>query len=125
MVTFSGLLTALDRKLWRELLHLKGQIATIALVLASGIVSFISLRGTYVSLESALSDYYDRYRFAHVFANLERAPITLAREIERLPGVALVETRIVEEVTLPIEGLTRPAYGKLLSLPASREPVRP
>ena len=38
----------------------------------------------------------------------------------RLPaGVSRAEARIVEDVTLPIEGMPRPAFGKLVSLPAS------
>ena len=113
--------TTLDRKLLRDLERLKGQIATIALVLASGITSFISMRGTYASLESSRDGYYDRSRFAHVFAAAERAPESLAEHIESLPGVESVQTRIAEDVTLPIEGMPRPAYGRLLSLPATRE----
>ena len=96
---------------------------TIALVIASGITSFVALRGAYASLEAARAQYYDRFRFADVFARVERAPETLARRIERLPGVALADTRIVEEVTLPIEGMGRPAYGRLLSLPQSGAPA--
>ncbi len=115
-------ISALNRKLLRELLRLKGQIATIALVVASGITSYIALRGNYLSLEDARAAYYDRLRFAHVFARVERAPEWTARRIEALPGVRLVQTRIAEEVTLPLEGMSRPAYGRLLSLPPSREP---
>jgi len=102
---------------------LKGQIITIALVLAGGIACFISLRGTYLSLEDARSAYYDRYRFADVFARAERAPEELIEKIEALPSVEVVESRIVEEVTIPIEGLARPAYGRLLSLPSGRPPA--
>jgi len=109
--------SALSRKLLREVARLSGQVITIALVLASGITSFIALRGTYASLEAAREAYYDRYRFGHVFATLERAPELLRRRIEDLPGVALVETRISEQVTLPLEGMARPAYARLLSLP--------
>jgi putative ABC transport system permease protein len=116
-------LAALDRKLLREVSLLKGQIATIALVLASGITCFIALRGTYSSLEWSRESYYDRYRFAHVFARVERAPESAARRIEALPGVALIQTRIAKEVTLPIEGLARPAYGQVISLPAHGEPA--
>ena len=115
--------TTLDRKLLREVSRLKGQVVTIALVVASGIVCFISLRGTYTSLEASRSAYYDRYRFADVFARVESAPESVARRIERLPGVSNVQTRITKEVTLPLEGMSRPAYGRLLSLPASHEPV--
>ena len=113
------LVSALNRKLLREVLRLKGQVLTIALVLASGMSSFIGMRGTYEALERAREAYYDRYRFAQVFATLERAPASLSRRIETLPGVALLDTRISEQVTLPIQGMPRPAYGRLLSLPAS------
>ena len=111
-------LSALDRKLLREVALLRGQIATIALVLASGITCFIALRGTYSSLEWSRDAYYDRYRFAHVFARVERAPESAARRIEALPGVALVQTRIAKDVNVPIEGLARAAYGQIISLPA-------
>lgn len=113
------LVSALERKLLRELSRLKGQIVTIALVVASGITSFIALRGTYVALEAAREAYYDRYRFAHVFATLERAPESVARRIEAIPGVELVQTRIAAEVAVPIPGMARTAYARLLSIPAS------
>jgi putative ABC transport system permease protein len=117
------LLSALNRKLVREVVHLKGQVATIALVLASGITCFIALRGTYASLEWSRDAYYDRYRFAHVFAHAERAPEFIAQRIESLPGVALLQTRITEEVSVPIEGMDRPAYARLLSLPVAGAPT--
>lgn len=116
-------LKALDRKLLRETARLKGQIATIALVLASGIICFVSLRGTYASLAESQAAYYDRFRFAHVFATAERAPEALARRIETLPGVETVQTRVARDVTVPIEGMQRPAYARLVSLPASHEPA--
>lgn len=116
-------LTALDRKLVRETRRLKGQILTIALVLASGIVCFVSLGGTYASLANAQSNYYDRTRFAHVFAGAERVPEHVARRIEALPGVETVETRVAADATVPIEGMQRPAYARVLSLPAQRAPL--
>ncbi|HSU38971.1 MAG TPA: ABC transporter permease, partial [Polyangiaceae bacterium] len=54
---------------------------------------------------------------ADVFAQAERVPETVARRIEALPGVATVQTRVAKDVTLPIEGLPHPAYGRMLSLP--------
>jgi putative ABC transport system permease protein len=116
-------ITALERKLSRELLQLKGQILTIALVVASGLTSFAALRGTYDSLEASRRRYYDDRRFADVFATAKRVPAAVARRVEALPGVAVVETRVTGEITLPIEGLPRPAYGRLLSLPSGREPL--
>jgi putative ABC transport system permease protein len=118
-----ALLSALERKWWRELRQLRGQVATIALVVASGIVSFISMRGTYESLDDARAAYYDRSRFADLFARAKRVPESVARRIEVLPEVARLETRIVEEITLPIEGMPRAAYGQIASLPLGREPA--
>jgi len=117
------LISTLELKLLRDLWRLKGQIATIALVLASGIASFIMLRGTCDRLESARDAYYDRNRLAHVFASLERAPEALARQIEAVPGVASLETRIAEDVLLPIAGMQQPASARLLSLAAARAPA--
>lgn len=114
---------ALDRKFLRDVGRLKGQVLTIALVLAGGIASFIGLQGTHTSLIRSRDAYYDRQRFAHVFAVLERAPETLGARIEALPGVAAVQTRISKPVSLPIEGMPRPASGLLLSLPATGEPA--
>ena len=114
---------ALHRKFLREVGHLRAQVLTISLVLAAGIASFIGLQGTYTSLVGSRDAYYDRQRFAHVFAALERAPETLAARIEALPGVASVQTRISKEVSLPIEGMPRAASGRMLSLPAVGEPA--
>jgi putative ABC transport system permease protein len=115
--------SALNRKFLRDVSRLKGQVLTIALVLAGGIMSHIALQGTYASLLRSRDAYYDRQRFAHVFAVLERAPETVAARIEALPGVASVQTRISKYVSLPIEGRSRPALGLLLSLPAAGEPA--
>ena len=105
---------ALDRKFLRDVARLKGQVLTIALVLAGGIASAVSLQGTYASLVRSRDAYYDRQRFAHVFATLERATASGAARLEALPGVATVQTRISRPVSLPIDGLPRPASGRLL-----------
>src|SRR5512138_3251307 len=117
------LVSALARKFLRDVSRMKGQVLTIALVLAGGIASFISLQGTYASLLRSRDAYYDRQRFAHVFAAVERAPEAVAARIEALPGVASVQTRVAKPVSLPMEGLARPAAGLLLSLPAVGEPA--
>jgi putative ABC transport system permease protein len=116
------LLPALRRKLLREVKLMWGQIASIALVVAGGIACFIAMRGTIDSLDRARDAFYDRYRFADVFATAESVPESVARRIEALPGVGVVQTRISKEVTLPIEGMERPAYARLLSLPDASEP---
>jgi hypothetical protein len=67
----------LDRKLVRDLARMKGQVVTIALVVACGIASFVSALATYESLRASQRAYYETSHFAQVFARLERAPTIL------------------------------------------------
>jgi putative ABC transport system permease protein len=108
---------ALQRKLLRDLWHLRGQVFAIAVVVACGVSTVVTTRTAYESLVVSQAAYYARYRFADVFANLERAPEALRPRIEAIPGVAAVETRVVAEVSLDVPGLGEPAIGRLISLP--------
>jgi putative ABC transport system permease protein len=116
-------LSALDRKLFRDLWHLRGQVLTVGLIVASGIATYVTMRGAYESIERAQQDYYSRYHFADIFAQLKRAPNSIAGEITRIPGVAVVQTRVVVEVNLDIPGLAEPAVGRLVSIPARQAPM--
>ena len=91
-------LPALDRKLLRDLLQLRGQVIAIALVMAAGVATVVMALGTIRSLEETRAAYYERHRFADVFAEVKRAPNALADRIAALPGVAAVETRNAERV---------------------------
>lgn len=109
-------MTPLDRKLVRSLRDLRGQVITIALVVACGIASYITMRSAYDSLVYSRDKYYTEARFGHVFASLERAPLSLSSELEALDGVQEVETRIVEPVLVPLPDRTRPASGTIVSV---------
>ncbi|HEY0664991.1 MAG TPA: FtsX-like permease family protein [Gallionella sp.] len=111
------LVKPLDRILWRDLWHLRGQVLAAALVVCCGVMAQVSMHSAYRSLEATRASYYDNYRFADLFASLKRAPESLAGEIRTLPGVAQVRTRVVTEVTLDVPGLAEPATGRLVSIP--------
>lgn len=111
--------SSLNRKLFRDLFRLQGQVITIALVVAAGIAAYVTMRGTWASLLDSRDAYYDRYRFSHVFAQCKRAPLALADRIEALPGVASVATRLVELVTLPLPDEPEPAAGQIVTIPDS------
>jgi putative ABC transport system permease protein len=112
----------LDRKLLRDLRSLRGQVITITLVVACGIASFVTMKSAYDSLIFSRDAYYARYRLADVFAHLERAPASVAERISAIPGVAVVETRVVESVSLPMPEMLEPARAVIISLPASGAP---
>ena len=113
----------LDRKLFRDLWHLKGQVLAIALVIATGVGMMVQSLGAIQSLEATADAYYERYRFAEVFSGLKRAPKSVARKIARIPGVQSVEPRIVELATLDIPGFEEPATAVLTSLPHLKQPL--
>jgi len=108
----------LDRKLFRDLRHIRGQAVAIAVVIACGVSTVVMSFGTLGSLEMTRDAYYDQQRFADVFSHLKRAPLSLARHIGAIPGVRQVETRIVEIATLDVAGMAEPILGRLISLPA-------
>jgi len=107
----------------RDLWHLRGQVFAAALVVACGVAAQVSMRSAYLSLHAARANYYESYRFADVFAQLKRAPETLADQIRTLPGVAEVRTRVVMDVTLDVPGLPEPAAGRLVSIPDQQIPM--
>lgn len=113
----------LDRKLLRDLWHLRGQTLAIALVVACGVASFIALRNIYRSLIATQASYYAAYRFADVFATVKRAPDWLVKPLSEIPGVASAQTRIVASATLDVPGVSEPALGLFVSLPETRLPI--
>ena len=117
------MLSALDRKLFRDLAGMKGQAVAIALVIAAGVATFVNSQTMLRSLELTRQTYYERHRFAHVFAQLKRAPDLLRDRLSEIPGVSQVQTRIVESVNLDVPGLDEPAVGQLISIPTTHAPV--
>jgi putative ABC transport system permease protein len=113
---------ALHRKLLRDLWRLRGQVLAIALVMASGIGVLVMALTTVESLEETARAYYERYRFADVFARVERAPEHLELQLREIQGVQAVETRIVRTAVLDIEGFEEPVVGQLVSVPEREEP---
>ncbi|MCW8398960.1 ABC transporter permease [Legionella sp. PATHC038] len=110
------MVTVLNKKLWRDVITLKSQIITIALVVCSGVSVLIASVNTYVSLKNAQQEFYSNYHFADVFASLKRAPNYLEKRITEISGVAQVETRIVEDVVLDLPWMPEPAVGRFISI---------
>ena len=112
-----GQLQSLDKKLVRDLWHIRGQAAAIALVIACGVATVVMAFGMMRSLEVSQTTYYDRQLFAHVFSGLKRGPATLRAELNEIEGVSAVDLRIVEATLAHVPGAERPATLQLISLP--------
>lgn len=114
---------ALDIKLFRDLTRLWAQAFAIALVIGGGVATLVMAVGSYRSLDETRTAYYERYRFADVFAVVKRAPKALINRIAEIPGVAAVDARIAKLALLDIPNLREPATGQFISLPDIGEPV--
>ncbi|HEY6552832.1 MAG TPA: ABC transporter permease [Vicinamibacteria bacterium] len=112
----------LDRKLLRDLLGMKGQALAIGMVLGAGVAMYVTYLSNFDSLRRTQDAYYDRFRFASVFASCKRAPLRLEERLREIPGVAAAHTRVVVDVTLDVPGVTEPIKGRLISVPADRRP---
>lgn len=117
MSRFTSTLTV---KLFRDFWRLRGQAVAIALVIAAGVGTMVMAVGLIGSLEATRDAYYDRYRFADVFAPLVRAPETLMAKVRLLPGVAAADSRITTRATLDVPQVPEPVTARVHSLPPPR-----
>lgn len=113
----------MDKKLIRDLWRLRTQVIAIALVIASGGALLISALTAGEALRETTAAYYERYRFADVFASVKRAPERLMETIVRIDGVQRAESRIVDIVTVDIPDFPEPTTARVVSLPTDGAPL--
>lgn len=117
------IMRALHRKLLRDVWATRGQVITIALVLAGSIAALTGIMGTYRALYEARAAYYTETGFPDVFAHVGRAPEQVADQLRALPGIASVTTRLVEPATIALPGTTELPTATVLSLPGGARPT--
>ena len=119
-----ALVSLLDRKLLRDIFAMRGQVTTIALVVAAGIAVFVASISTYNSLRAGRDRFYASARFPQVFVTLKRAPLSVVAQLNEIPGVAAVEPRIVRDVILDWPSAVLPVSARMVSLAnAGDEPL--
>ena len=91
--------------------------------MACGVAMLIISFGTLQNLTETRDAYYERNRFAEIFASATRAPNDLVLEMAAIDGVAQVEARIVENIVLDMPEMPEPGMGRIVSLPADGEPI--
>jgi len=115
-------ISALTRKLFRDLALWRGQIVAIAAVTACGIATFVTMQSNLESMNATLLSYYRDYAFGDIFAHITRAPNRLAHRIAALPGVQNVQPRVVEDVLADLPGRDDLASMRLIGIPNGGQP---
>jgi putative ABC transport system permease protein len=108
--------SALDRKLLRDLWRMRGQALAIALVLAAATATFVLSAGVHGSLTETRDSYYARNHFADIFAEMTRAPRSVVARIADIPGVQHAEGSIVQYATLDFPHRSEPVRALLASI---------
>lgn len=111
------MVSILARKLWRDLWHMRWQVLAVALVAAVGVANLVMSRATLESLEGSRDRYYREYAFADVFAEMRRAPESVASRLAEIPGIAVVDTRITTFGRAELRGFSDPIRIQALSTP--------
>ncbi|HDQ03256.1 MAG TPA: ABC transporter permease [Deltaproteobacteria bacterium] len=114
---------SLDRKIWRDLWRMKGQVFAITLVVMSGVATFIMFVTTMHSLNYTRNKFYHDYNFADAFVHLRRAPESLKEKIQEIDGIRQMQTRVSAYVKLDISGFNEPVNARIISLPDDGKPL--
>lgn len=110
-------MSAMAKKLARDLWHIKSQATAIGLVVALGVLMQVMQSGLVVSLDETRTAYYERYRLADVFAPVVGAPEHIAEDLRNLPGVSSVDTRVVGQALVDLPNIELPIRALAISLP--------
>jgi putative ABC transport system permease protein len=106
---------ALQTKLFMDIRDLRAQVVTLAILVVCGVSVLVSSWSSYQALERAQKNYYEKYNFADVFADFQRAPSHILNRISRISGLEYIEGRIVEDALFEIPGQSEPAMGRFVS----------
>ncbi|MFM6927578.1 MAG: FtsX-like permease family protein [Bdellovibrio sp.] len=87
----------------------------MSILITCGVAVLVASWSSYNSLQNAKDSYYDKYRFADIFAEVIRAPKSLLSRIQTLPGVEVAEARIIEDTLLDLTSQAEPALGRIIS----------
>jgi putative ABC transport system permease protein len=114
---------AIDIKLLRDFGRLWLQGLAIAMVLACGVAILLTAFGMHTALLDTRDAYYERNRFAEVFADTRRAPDRLLPDIRDIPGVIAAEPRVQGMAVLDLPNRDDLAMGQMLSWPEGGDPL--
>jgi len=114
---------AIRWKLIRDLNNMRAMVFVIALMIVSGVATFVTLLSTLDSLKSTQQAYYHEFYFSNIFASLKRAPNSVVSRIREIPGINRVEARIFAGANLELTGFDETIRALFISLPDEDEPL--
>lgn len=111
-------MNTLNRKLFRELWMIRGQVLAIAIIISCGLSTVIMSYTTLESLHQTREQYYQEYGFADLFVSLKRAPNSLVQRIKQIPGINNVSARVLAPARINLKNYDEHIQGQLVSFDA-------
>ncbi len=111
----------LFRKMIRDIRENLVSWSACILIIAVGLLSYVSMANVRDILLEAKETYYRDYRFADVFAGVDGYPAGKIDVLARIPGIRDVDARMVRDVRVLMPGRTDNVYLRLVSVDLSKE----
>ena len=116
-------MSVLDRKVLRDIWRFRGQVFTIVLLVGAGVTVLVGSVSTYASLLTTQETYYRESRFADLWADVKRAPKAVLGKLSEIPGISVIEARIVKDLRVEWPQSELSVAGRIVSIPHLGEPV--
>jgi putative ABC transport system permease protein len=115
--------SVLDRKVLRDIWRFRGQVFTIVLLVGAGVTVLVGSVSTYASLLTTQETYYRESRFADLWADVKRAPKAVLGKLSEIPGISVIEARIVKDLRVEWPQSELSVAGRIVSIPHMSEPL--
>ncbi|NLB17196.1 MAG: FtsX-like permease family protein [Syntrophomonadaceae bacterium] len=109
-------MSTLTRKLFRTIANTRGQFIALVVIVALGVMIYVSMNITYSNLAQAQQQFYERNRFADYTFLVIKAPESVVARVEAVPGVIKATGRLQKDVTIFKDNEER-AVGRLTGFP--------
>lgn len=95
-------MSILFKNLLRDIKKSKGQFISILIIVILGVTFYTSLNSAFKNLSNSSIKYYEEYRLADLWIDLDKAPISIKEKVEKLSNVEMVTGRIVKDASINI-----------------------
>ncbi|MDQ2086240.1 FtsX-like permease family protein [Herbivorax sp. ANBcel31] len=106
----------LHKKMLRDLLKNKVAYLACSVIIAIGLMIFVSMENTYINLNKSMNYFYNEYNFADAFATVESMPLNHLRGITDIPGIEQVSGKLVKDVRVLFSDREDNVYLRLVSV---------
>lgn len=109
------------KKFYRDISESKGQFVSVLAVVIVGVMFYTGLNSTMENLSKSSSKYYQDYRMGDLWCSLYRAPDSIVRSIEEVPGVKKATGRVIQDARISLK--SGEAVVRLISMPDQKKAV--